>query len=154
MNAAEELERMAVEIEQAAKGRALAADKYKGADREQRLLCESNGLCEAARALRHRAAELRAGDLRARHSEPTYKPQPKPAEVRERQWWSADGEEPRRVVVVRYDGHDRYAQCGAINGVPIDYYESEMLNSSAFLYHGDSEQPGLVGSEVAGEEER
>lgn len=154
MNAAEELERMAEELERSTGSiRADLEQRMSPASRHARVRLEAVAAERAAtvKRLRERAAELRQ-----QRSGPTHEPQSKPAEVKVGQWWCYLGASDWRGEPGRVDHVLTWKALGWTHGGAIRWeaYMREMLTDPCWLYLGDGEQPGLVGSEVAGEEER
>lgn len=134
---ADELERMAKEFEdrcvelEGELGQLTNVDDFEAATL---LTGRIEGLRSAAARLRERAAELRV-----RCSAPTYKPQPKPAEVKAGQWWAFRGNEPERITSIEEHEHGARA---FFSDLDYEYTPvSRLLDSYLFEYLGDGPEP-------------
>lgn len=133
---ADELERMAKQIDGDVEVKRREADAEPDRECWRALDGEADGMEHAAKLLRTRAAELRQ-----QRSEPTYKPQPKPAEAKAGQWWSFRDVEPERVTVTLPFPHESGMRV-FFNDVDWEYSpEDEMLSSSDWHYLGDGSEP-------------
>lgn len=133
---AEELERLAEKLSARAEARRKSARSVvMDDDREGRLDAEASGLDESVSLLGDRAAELRA-----QRTGPTYKPQPKPAEVRAGQWW-IDGfeDEPPKPLRVAELG----TSCATLrrDGYSMSIDFESMLYRVRWTYLGDGPLP-------------
>lgn len=133
---ADELERMAKELDEAAAHTQAARELPKHRELEQLFAGAMTGYSKSAERLRERAAELRQ-----QRNGTTYKPQTKPAAVGSGQWWSVDDRPAMRVkLVFRSDG-----QNWATFGDGIDWHPSAateaMMSNGRWRYHGDGERP-------------
>lgn len=91
--------------------------------------------------LRAAAAALlaRAGEIRQQRSGPTYKPQPKPAEVKAGQWWMFRGNEPERITSIEEHEHGARA---FFSDLDYEYTPvSRLLDNYLFEYLGDGREP-------------
>lgn len=80
----------------------------------------------------------RAAELRAQRSGPTYKLQPKPAEVRAGQWWAFRDKDPEKVTSVESVGA---ANCVFFNDIDWEYSPVEEMRSADWHYYGDGPEP-------------
>jgi hypothetical protein len=134
---ADELERMAKELDEAADHTREARGLPKHRDLGQVFAGVMTGYQKSAERLRRRAAELRQ-----QRSGPVYKPQPKPAEVKVWQWWSIynDGV-PHRVMSLWTNERWTYARFTGEGVEPVDCNTDAMLRHREFVYFGDGELP-------------
>jgi hypothetical protein len=134
---ADELDRLAKKLDARAREAAQLRDDSQFEMEAQHQSGSKIAYAQAAIDLRERAAELRA-----QRSEPTYKPQPKPAEVRAGQWWMFEGDVTR--VLGRCDPDVRRNDVVLPRdrgGLAEMQSARHMLSSSLWLYLGDGPLP-------------
>ena len=148
---ADELERMAGEFETRRQKLIAAAadarrDQQKSKRTEERLACASCAEEYSAQAVELLGVvtklRTRATELRQQRSESTYKPQPKPAEVKAGQWWLLQWEVgvfryPVRILLIGEKWIDMETErCGRCSVASADF-----LTDDRWIYLGDGPEP-------------
>lgn len=122
---ADELERMARELDEAADRTHEARELPKYSDLSQVFAGTVTGYRKSAERLRERAAELRQ----------------KPQSVQIGQWWGESCDKPARVNSVFQQRKQMWASFGSACGWRPAAAEDDMLSSARWRYYGNGELP-------------